>query len=124
MLALDDAVGSKVQALYSRAYPRDYLDVAAILASGRYSSTEILTLADERSAEPLDRAILVTQLARITAMDAEEFSPYADQEAIRQTRAGILNWARTVDVQREALSREVLRAIEQPDPPDQSGRTL
>ena len=34
VLSLEDAVGNKLSALYSRAYPRDFLDVDSIRASG------------------------------------------------------------------------------------------
>ena len=35
----DDAVANKVCALYSRAQARDYIDIDAVLRSGRYSGT-------------------------------------------------------------------------------------
>jgi hypothetical protein len=41
VLSLSDAVGNKVSALYSRGEPRDYLDVDAIRASGRFSDDEL-----------------------------------------------------------------------------------
>ena len=39
----DDAVANKMAALYGRALARDFLDVYAILASGRYTRTAIGT---------------------------------------------------------------------------------
>jgi hypothetical protein len=45
VLAIDDAVGNKVGALFSRAETRDYLDVDAIRRSGRCSDKELLDLA-------------------------------------------------------------------------------
>lgn len=47
VLSEKDAVGSKVAALYSRAEPRDYLDVDSIRCSGRYSDEELIDLAKE-----------------------------------------------------------------------------
>jgi hypothetical protein len=41
----DDAVANKMIALYGRAAARDYLDVDAALASGRYSREQLLDLA-------------------------------------------------------------------------------
>jgi hypothetical protein len=41
----DDAVGNKVAALYGRAEVRDFIDVEAILRSGRYSTDDLLRLA-------------------------------------------------------------------------------
>lgn len=46
----DDAVANKVTALFGRAAPRDYLDVNAALASGRYSADRLLQLASEHDA--------------------------------------------------------------------------
>jgi hypothetical protein len=44
----DDAVANKVSAVFSRAEARDYVDVAAALASGRYTGEQLLRLAEER----------------------------------------------------------------------------
>ncbi|MGH3796123.1 MAG: hypothetical protein ACRDSP_14670 [Pseudonocardiaceae bacterium] len=41
----DDAVANKLAALYGRAADRDYVDVDAVLRSGRYSSADLLHLA-------------------------------------------------------------------------------
>jgi hypothetical protein len=45
VLHVDDAVANKVCALFGRAEVRDYVDVGAILASGRYTEDELLDLA-------------------------------------------------------------------------------
>ncbi|MEU4421885.1 hypothetical protein AB0F81_14770 [Actinoplanes sp. NPDC024001] len=51
----DGAVSNKMAALYGRALARDFLDIDAILASGRYSCDQLLQLA--KSADPgFDRA--------------------------------------------------------------------
>jgi hypothetical protein len=42
----DDAVGNKMSALYGRALARDFLDIHAVLASGRYSTEQLLQLAE------------------------------------------------------------------------------
>jgi hypothetical protein len=47
VLHADDAVANKVCALFGRAEIRDYVDVAAILASGRYSDDDLVRLAAE-----------------------------------------------------------------------------
>lgn len=41
----DDAVGNKIAALYGRAEVRDFIDVDAVLRSGRYSTADLLRLA-------------------------------------------------------------------------------
>lgn len=54
----DDAVANKLAALYGRAADRDYVDVDAVLRSGRYSSADLLRLA--READPgFDQAMFV-----------------------------------------------------------------
>lgn len=50
VLHADDAVANKVTTLFGRAAPRDYLDVNAALASGRYSGGQLLELALEHDA--------------------------------------------------------------------------
>jgi hypothetical protein len=45
VLHADDAVANKVCALFGRAEVRDYVDVDAILSSGRYTEDELLDLA-------------------------------------------------------------------------------
>ncbi len=48
VLSLDDAVGNKIAALYSRGEPRDYLDVDAIRRSRRFTDQQLLAAAAER----------------------------------------------------------------------------
>jgi hypothetical protein len=48
VLSLDDAVGAKVGALYSRGEVRDYLDVDSIRQSGRFSDEQLLAAAADR----------------------------------------------------------------------------
>lgn len=47
VLHADDAVANKVTALFGRAAPRDYIDVHAALASGRYTPERLLALAED-----------------------------------------------------------------------------
>lgn len=56
VLHADDAVANKVCALV-RAEVRDYVDVAAILASGRYSEEDLVRLAEEH--DPGLRPVMV-----------------------------------------------------------------
>ena len=50
VLDIEDAVGNKLSALYSRSYPRDYLDVDAIRATGTISDSRLIELLQERDA--------------------------------------------------------------------------
>ena len=93
MLHPDDAVANKVCALYARAQARDYIDVDAVLRSGRYTSDELLTLAE--SHDPgFDQAMFVTALRAIHRLPPAEFTSYglADTDVSALT-ARITQWA-------------------------------
>lgn len=49
VLAVADAVANKVCALFSRAEPRDFLDVDAIRQTGLFSDADLLRIAAELS---------------------------------------------------------------------------
>ena len=60
----DDTVTNKACALFSRAQARDYIDVDAVLQSSRYTSDELLALA--QSHDPgFDEAMFVIALRAI-----------------------------------------------------------
>lgn len=88
VLSLDDAVGAKVGALYSRGEVRDYLDVDAIRQSGRFSDEQLLTAAADR--DPgfrLDMFLWRLDGARrISPDDVERYGVTADQLAALQSR--------------------------------------
>ena len=48
VLSVEDAVGSKVSALYLRGEPRDYLDVDAIRRWGQFTDEELVNAVTER----------------------------------------------------------------------------
>ena len=50
VLDIEDAVGNTLSALSSRSYPRDYLDVDAIRATGTISDSRLIELLQERNA--------------------------------------------------------------------------
>ena len=76
----DDAVANKVCALFSRAQARDFVDVDAVLRSGRYTSDELLALA--RSHDPgFDKTMFVIALRAVRRLPSAEFTPYGLTEA-------------------------------------------
>jgi Nucleotidyl transferase AbiEii toxin, Type IV TA system len=87
VLSLSDVVGNKVSALYSRGEPRDYLDVDAIRASGRFSDDQLIAAAAERDAG-FEVEMFAQQLAdvrRITLADVYRYGVSADQlEGIKE----------------------------------------
>jgi hypothetical protein len=110
-----EAVGSKVAALFSRGEARDYVDVAGILASGRYRPADLLRLGAD--ADPGFRpAIFVDALRAIDRFPDEEFVryglPYPD---VARLRSEMRRWAERIDNQ----LRPPGGAVDPPEP--QSG---
>ena len=75
VLSAEDAVGSKVSALYTRGEARDYIDVDAIRASGRFSDAELMSAAQERDAG-FEVAMFALQLDRIETIAPRRFEEY------------------------------------------------
>ena len=81
VLSLEDAVGNKLSALYSRAYARDFLDVDSIRASGKFTDAELIRSAIERD-PGFEVPMFITQLELVHRVLAEQVSQYnvdADQ---------------------------------------------
>jgi hypothetical protein len=68
----DDAVANKLRALYERAYARDFVDIDAVVRSGRYDRPALLRLA-ERSDITFDRRVFADALAQAQVLDAGYF---------------------------------------------------
>lgn len=93
VLALPDAVGSKLGALYSRAETRDFLDVDAIRRSGRLTDAELLEIVATRD-PGFDRDVFVGQLGlvrQLTPAEVERYGISADQLTAVQQR--LTAWA-------------------------------
>jgi hypothetical protein len=71
----DDAVANKMGALYERALARDFIDIDAVLRSGRYDTGALLQLA-ERSDITFDRAVFADALAQAQLLDDDDFAQY------------------------------------------------
>lgn len=93
VLGIDDAVGNKVSALYSRAEARDYLDVDAIRRSGRFTDEELLAAARERDAG-FEVPMFVQQLQRIARIRPQQVADYGvDAAEFAEVQRRILAWA-------------------------------
>ncbi|MDN5763694.1 MAG: nucleotidyl transferase AbiEii/AbiGii toxin family protein [Microlunatus sp.] len=116
VLSLADAVGNKVSALYSRGEPRDYLDLDAIRASGRFTDEQLVTAAAERD-PGFEVDMFAQQLVgvrRLTPRDVRGYGVTADQ--LEDVKARCLQWASTLQKQpdseqRGGLSSEELRGL-------------
>lgn len=94
VLSEQDAVGSKVGTVYTRLEPRDFMDVQAILDSGRYEPDALLALADRREVTPLDRAMFAGQLDAGSRLPDAGFTRYgATPELIARIRHTARTWA-------------------------------
>jgi hypothetical protein len=71
----DDAVANKMGALYERALARDFIDIDAVLRSGRYDGEALLRLA-ERSDITFDRAVFADALGQARMLDDDDFAQY------------------------------------------------
>ena len=89
----DDAVANKVCALYSRAQARDFIDVDAILRSGRYTGDELLALAKEHD-PGFDQDMFVLALRAVRRLPEAEFIAY-EMEAteVRALIERTVGWA-------------------------------
>lgn len=76
VLDIRDAVAGKMSALWSRGEVRDYIDIDTVLASGNFTPSEILSLADEQETLPMDRAILAERFRQVAAIPLSRFVPY------------------------------------------------
>jgi hypothetical protein len=87
----DDAVANKLRAVYERAHACDFIDIDAVLRSGRYDRSTLLGLA-ERSDITFDRSVFADALEQAQLLDATLFAPYGlaggDLDGLRQRFAG------------------------------------
>ncbi len=71
----DDVVTNKMRALYERAHACDFIDIEAMLRSGRYDRSMLLQLA-ERSDITFDRRVFAEALAQAQLLEADDFARY------------------------------------------------
>ncbi|MFI6367981.1 nucleotidyl transferase AbiEii/AbiGii toxin family protein [Nocardia sp. NPDC050630] len=71
----DDAVAGKMDALFNRWAPRDYLDVDAVLVSERYTREQLIAVAIEHN-PGFDRRMFAESLSYLHKMPDRDFTPY------------------------------------------------
>lgn len=93
VLDVRDAVGNKVVTVFGRGYARDYIDLTAILRSGRYRRVELLGMAAD--VDPgFHRGVFREALVAVDRFDDEEFAVYGlDPDEIAQVRLAMRDWA-------------------------------
>ncbi|WP_230673252.1 nucleotidyl transferase AbiEii/AbiGii toxin family protein [Rathayibacter sp. Leaf248] len=93
VLSLDDAIGNKVSALYSRAEARDFLDVDSIRASGHFTDQRLLVAARERD-PGFDAAMFAQQLDRAVRLTPDRVAEYGVNETeLEGIQARFQQWA-------------------------------
>lgn len=123
VLSLEDTVGSKIAALYSRGYTRDYLDVDTIRSTNTFSDTKLIDLLKERDLgyEPE----LFSQCLRwATRLSAAETMNYGISETqLVEIQRRFVKWADSIDDQRHKISRgeqvistHITKQAEEPTP--------
>jgi hypothetical protein len=99
VLSIQDAIGNKVSALYSRAEARDFFDVDAIRSFGHYTDAELIEAARERD-PGFETAMFATQLERVQRLTVEDLREYGVDEAeLAAIKRRFMSWA--VFIQRD-----------------------
>ena len=88
----DDVMAGKMDALYNRAAARDFLDIDAAIASGRYTLDHLCQLAHEADAG-FDRQLFAAMLGRMDRLDDEDFSEYnVSSDHVAALRRRVNDW--------------------------------
>lgn len=89
VLSENDAVGSKVAAVFSRGEARDYIDLAGILRSGRHSVQDLVTFAQEVDGG-FSRSMFAEALAAIDRFPDSVLAAYGlDQASVDEVRTSM-----------------------------------
>ncbi|WP_280265629.1 hypothetical protein [Nocardia wallacei] len=81
-----------MDALFNRWAPRDYLDIDAILVSGRYTREQLLAIATEHN-PGFDRSMFAESLSYLQRIPDRDFTPYEVTVAtIAAMRQRIADW--------------------------------
>lgn len=95
VLHRDDVAAGKVEALFSRAEVRDFIDVDALLRAG-YSRDRLLELAAQRDGG-FDHAVFAQMLAGIARFSNRQFIAYGiAQTTVEEIRAQFVDWRRSL----------------------------
>lgn len=98
VLDVRDAVAGKMSALWSRGETRDYIDIHAVVQSGRFSRAQVLAIGDKQEAHPFDRSMLADRFRAAQDKRLTEFEAYEVGEAWRLSIVEhFLDWADEVD---------------------------
>lgn len=92
VLHADDVVAGKMSALYTRAEPRDFLDIDAALMTGRYTRNRLCELTEQSDAG-FDRRILADLFGMLERYPDRRFAAYGAHPAhINEMRKRFAQW--------------------------------
>jgi hypothetical protein len=98
VLDVRDAVAGKMSALWSRGETRDFIDIDAVVQSGRFSREEVLAIGDEQESLPFDRAMLADRFRAARGKEVAEFALYeVGPEWRSEIVARFREWADEID---------------------------
>jgi hypothetical protein len=101
VLHVDDVVAGKMSALFTRAEPRDFLDVDAALVSGRFTREQLLDLA-EQADSGFDRTVLAELFGMLPRYRDRRFITYgADPDHVVAMRERFAQWREQLLAERE-----------------------
>lgn len=87
-----------MSALWSRGEVRDYIDIDAVVRSGRFSRDEVLAIGDKQETLPFDRAMLADRFRAVESKRLTEFEMYEVGETRRLSIVEhFLDWADEID---------------------------
>jgi hypothetical protein len=93
VLSIQDAIGNKISALYSRAEARDFFDVDAIRASGHYTDAQLIGAAAERD-PGFEARMFATQLERVNRLTEDDLNEYGvDAAELAAIKERLTSWA-------------------------------
>lgn len=96
VLSVRDAIAAKVGAVYSRAEARDFLDLDAIRAFGKFTDEELLYIAAVRD-PGFDSQIFAEQLRRVDLLASDDVAAYGTTPSSwRAVQQRCRQWAQTI----------------------------
>jgi len=96
VMSLKDSVASKLLAVYSRGYVRDYLDAYSIINSGRFTPLQLIELCRRRDPH-LDLELFATSMTGHRALPTTAFTTYGlPAEELSRLDTTLTGFAKTI----------------------------
>jgi hypothetical protein len=96
VMSLKDSVASKLLAVYSRGYARDYLDAYSIINSGRFTPWQLIDLCRRRDPH-LDLELFATSMTGHRALPTTAFTTYGlPAEELSRLDTTLTGFAKTI----------------------------